>query len=263
LLIFISACSSGATSTTEAPATTIAPSTNTTVASLFNPPSGEQRINCDSQTIGKQFGEKVILEGCTNTWAIGDTDRDTWNCPEEGCPQTRLFHLSEGEWVTTAICDRRFPLTRYASSCYVPNVGLANLSLIPPRDVACLLWPANSQLRFITETECTPDLASIVQQLDTACESYFVPQELPMQKCAQGEPVRLVQAAMKTLGYMINIDNYFGPQLAQQIYEFQGVQKFLQTGAVDEATWRALFPDQSVLPGTDRNNDGLITPNEF
>ncbi len=90
-----------------------------------------------------------------------------------------------------------------------------------------------------------------------------MPQQLPMQKCAQGEAVRLVQQALKSLGYKTNVDGYFGSVLAAQVFQYQGSINVLQTSLIDEATWRALFPDQSLLPGTDRNNDGLVTPNEF
>ena len=267
LLVVLAACSSGTTSqksTAPQAASGSSPAiTTSTNPSVFNAPSGEQKIECDSQAIGAMYGAKVRLEACTPTWAIGDTDRDSWNCPPEGCLQTRLFHLENNVWTTTAMCDRRYPLTRFASSCYVPNVGLATLDLIPPRDVACLLWAPNTELRFISETKCTPSKESIEAELKMPCTKYFVPQALPMQKCTYGEAVRRVQQALKDLGYKTSVDDYFGPVLAQQVFQFQGTQKLLQTSLVDEATWRALFPNQSVLPGTDRNNDGLVTPNEF
>ena len=267
MLVVLTACSSGTTSTentaTAAIPTSASVATTSTTPSVFNPPSGEQRIECDSKAIGALYGEKLLLEACTPTWAVGDTDRDSWNCPPEGCLQTRLFHLENNTWTTTAMCDRRYPLTRFASSCYVPNVGLATLNLIPPSDVACLIWAPNTALRFISETGCTPSKQSIAAELKTPCDGYFMPQELPMQKCAQGEAVRRVQQAVSALGFKTQVDGYFGPALAQKVFEFQGTKKLLQTSLLDESTWRALFPDQSVLPGTDRNNDGLITPNEF
>lgn len=262
LLVVLAACSTGTTLADVSPSTS-ATSATSSVPPVFNPPSGEQKIECDSQAIEAMFGEKLRLEACTPTWAVGDTDRDSWNCPPEGCVHTRLFHLENNTWTTTAMCDRRYPLTRYASSCYVPNVGLATIDLIPPSDVACLLWAPNTELRFISETDCTPSKESIEAELKMPCTKYFVPQALPMQKCTYGEAVRRVQQALKDLGYKTSVDDYFGPVLAQQVFQYQGSINVLQTSLIDEATWRALFPDQSLLPGTDRNNDGLVTPNEF
>jgi Putative peptidoglycan binding domain len=267
LLVALAACGAGTTvSDTAAPTTVpLTPPTPTTssVPPVFNPPSGEQKIECDSKAIEATYGEKLRLEACTPTWAVGDTDRDSWNCPAEGCLHTRLYQLKNNSWTTTAMCDRRFPLTRYASSCYVPNVGLATIDLIPPSDVACLIWATNTLLRFVSETGCTPSKESITAELKTPCTGYFIPQELPMQKCAQGEAVRSVQQALKSLGYKTDVDGYFGSELAQKVFEFQGAKKLPQTSLIDTATWRALFPDQSLLPGTDRNKDGLVTPNEF
>lgn len=263
LLVILAACSAGTASPSSTAPSTTPTSTTSSVPPIFNPPSGEQKIDCDSQAIGNIYGEKVRLEACTPTWAVGDTDRDSWNCPPEGCLQTRLFHLENNVWTTTAMCDRRYPLTRFASSCYVPNIGLATLDLIPPRDVACLIWAPNTELRFISETACTPSKESIEAELKTPCTRYFVPQELPMQKCTYGEAVRRVQQALKSLGYKTSVDGYFGPVLATQVFQYQGSINVLQTSLVDQATWQALFPDQSLLPGTDRNNDGLVTPNEF
>ena len=262
LVVVLAACSAGTTSGDVSSSTTPT-STTSSVLPVFNPPSGEQKIECDSKAIEATFGEKLRLEACTPTWAVGDTDRDSWNCPTEGCVHTRLYHLENSSWTTTAMCDRRYPLTRYASSCYVPNVGLATIDLIPPSDVACLIWATNALLRFISETDCTPSKESIEVELKAPCTGYFMPQQLPMQKCAQGEAVRLVQQALKSLGYKTNVDGYFGSALAAQVFQYQGSINVLQTSLIDEETWRALFPDQSLLPGTDRNNDGLVTPNEF
>lgn len=269
LLLGLSACgtksadSASTTSSSEVVTTTLSVATTTTTPSFLNAASGEEEVTCDNKTIGTNYGEKLRLEKCTSTWAFGDTDRDRWNCPAEGCVHTRLFHLENNTWTTTAMCDRRYPLTRYASSCYVPNVGLATIDLIPPSDVACLLWAPNTELRFISETDCTPSKESIEAELKMPCTKYFVPQALPMQKCTYGEAVRRVQQALKDLGHKTSVDDYFGPVLAQQVFQYQGSINVLQTSLIDEATWRALFPDQALLPGTDRNNDGLITPNEF
>lgn len=244
-------------------ATTTTVVATTTTPPLLNPASGETLVPCDAKAIASSYGEKLRLEKCTATWAYGDTDRDTWNCPDEGCAQTRLFHLENNKWTNTATCRRDLPLTRYAMSCYIPNVGAATLAQLPPSDVACLMWPANTLLKYTSETGCTPSKADIAAQMSGACTGYFSAVEFPIEKCDQGTAVRVMQERLKKAGFSTNVDGYFGPSMAKAVFDFQGKQKLPQTGMIDEATWRAIEPNQSVLPGTDRNNDGVVDPSEL
>ncbi len=244
-------------------ATTTTIVTTTTVAGLTNPPSGEKLIACDSKTIGASYGEKLKLERCTPTWAFGDTDRDTWNCPDSGCAQTRLFHLENDKWVNTATCRRTLPLTRYATSCYIPNVGAATLAQLPPGDVACLVWPANTFLKFTGETGCTPSKADIAAQMSGKCDGYNAAVEFPVEKCDSGRAVRLMQERLRKAGFSTSVDGYFGPSMAKAVYDFQGKSNLPQTGMIDKATWLALEPKQSSLPGSDTDNDGVVSPSEL
>ncbi len=268
LALSLTACSSTSdtkSATTPAPviATTTTVPQTTTVASLLNAPSGESSVSCDSKTIGSNYGEKLRLEKCTATWAFGDTDRDSWNCPDTGSAQTRLFHLQDNKWVNTATCQRNLPLTRYAMSCYIPNVGAATLAQIPPSDVACLIWPANTLLKYTSETGCTPSKADITAQMNGACTGYFAAVEFPVEKCDSGTAVRVMQDRLKRAGFSTNVDGYFGPSMAKAVYNFQGKVKLPQTGMIDKATWVAIEPNQASLPGTDRNNDGVVDPGEL
>ena len=268
-LFIVGACSPAeltSSETTSAPViatTTTVQSTTTTIAPLVNPASGEKTIACDTQTISAIYGEKLRLEKCTATWAYGDTDRDSWNCPDEGCAQTRLFHLENNKWTNTATCRRDLPLTRYVMSCYIPNVGAATLAQLPPSDVACLIWPANTLLKYSSETGCTPSKADIVAQMNGACTGYFAAIEFPIEKCDQGSAVRVMQERLKKAGFATNVDGYFGPSMVKAVYDFQGKQKLVQTGMIDKSTWTALEPNQSSLPGTDRNGDGVVDPSEL
>jgi hypothetical protein len=269
LLFGLAACGGTSDSaTTTTPTTVVSTSVvqvaaTTTVPTFLNPASGEKEIACDNKTIGANFGEKLRLEKCTATWAFGDTDRDKWNCPDEGCPQTRLFQLVETKWVNTATCQRSLPLTRFFMSCYVPDVGAATLKEIPPSDVACIIWPANKSLKYVAETGCEADLASITASLNEKCTGYFAASELPVEKCDQGLAVQLMQSRLRKAGYNTSVDGYYGPAMALSVYKFQKDKGLLQSGAIDAATWKALEPDQSLLPGTDANADGLVTPNEL
>ena len=269
-LIGLVACSGSSNSVpTTTPTTVLSTSTapmaavTTTVPTFLNPASGEKEIACDNKAISASYGEKLLLEKCTATWAFGDTDRDRWNCPDDGCTQTRLFQLQGTKWVNTTTCQRSLPLTRFFMSCYVPNVGAATLKEIPPSDVACIIWPANKALKYVAETGCEADLASVTASLNEKCTGYFAASELPVEKCDQGLAVKLMQARLRTAGYNTSVDGYFGPAMALAIFKFQKDKGLLKSGTIDIATWKALEPDQSKLPGIDANGDGVISPNEL
>ena len=268
-LIGLVACNSSSDSVTTTTPTTVVSSSSvpvaatTTVPTFLNPASGEKEIACDNKAISAIYGEKLRLEKCTTTWAFGDTDRDKWNCPDDGCAQTRLFHLEGTKWVNTTTCQRSLPLTRFFMSCYIPNVGAATLKEIPPSDVACIIWPSNKALKYVAETGCDADLASITASLNEKCTGYFAASELPVEKCDQGLAVQLMQSRLRKAGYNTSVDGYYGPAMALAVFKFQKEKGLLKSGSIDEATWKALEPDQSTLPGTDANGDGTISPNEL
>ena len=245
VLLFLTACGGSSVSSDSTSANAIATSTTlftpiTTIAEIFNPASGEEAIECDNKIVGASYGEKVKLEFCTTTWAMGDTDQDTWNCPKEGCAQTRLYRLVGEQWTSPAICRRDKPLTRFALSCYVPNAGPATLAEIPPKDVACIIWQTNKSLTYVEETGCTPSKAEINVSLSTECTGYFAAVSLPLEKCDTGGAVTVMQRQLRAAGYSVSIDGYFGPAMAKAVYAFQGKKSLQQLGIIDSATWNTL-----------------------
>ena len=244
-LLILTACSGSSVSTDTtiasiAASSTTTPATTTTVPEIFNPASGEKAIECNNKAVGASYGEKVKLEFCTTTWAMGDTDQDTWNCPKEGCAQTRLYRLVGDKWISPVICRRDKPLTRFALSCYVPNAGPATLAEIPPRDVACIIWQTNKSLTYVEETGCTPSKAEVNASLSTACTGYFAAVSLPLEKCDTGGAVTVMQKQLRAAGYTVSVDGYFGPAMAKAVYAFQGKKSLQQLGIIDSATWNAL-----------------------
>ena len=244
-LLILTACSGSSVSTDTtiasiAASSTTTPATTTTVPEIFNPASGEKAIECNNKAVGASYGEKVKLEFCTTTWAMGDTDQDTWNCPKEGCAQTRLYRLVGDKWISPVICRRDKPLTRFALSCYVPNAGPATLAEIPPRDVACIIWQTNKSLTYVEETGCTPSKAEVNVSLSTECTGYFAAVSLPLEKCDTGGAVTVMQKQLRAAGYTVSVDGYFGPAMAKAVYAFQGKKSLQQLGIIDSATWNAL-----------------------
>ena len=270
LILVLASCGGTQTTSTSssvatadsAVATTVGVTT-TTIALTKNPASGEKAIPCDVKAISANYGEKVKAEACTATWAVGDTDRDTWNCPKEGCEQTRLFHLVNEKWTVVSICYRDQPLTHYNRSCYIPNAGPATLAEIPPSDVACAIWSTNRALKWVEETGCEPRQADITAALSGKCDGYFDASSLPVERCDHGLAVSEMQKRLRKAGYTTQVDGYFGEAMAKAVYAFQDKNGLMKSGIIDTATWKALEPNQSTLPGTDRNGDGLGTPDEF
>lgn len=246
LLFGLAACVSTSNSAaTTTPTTVISNSpvqvaATTTVPTFLNPASGEKEITCDNKAIGASFGEKLRLEKCTDTWAMGDTDVDTWNCPKTGCEQTRLYHLADGKWSTTAICRRDKPLTQYALNCYIPNAGPATLAQIPPSDVACQIWITNRALKYVEETGCTPSKADIEAALKGECTGYFQAVALPFEKCDQGPLITEMQKLLRAEGYSVSVDGYFGPAMAMAVYKYQQKKQLAVMGFINQATYTAL-----------------------
>jgi len=215
--------------------------TTTTLHQLV-PSTGETEIPCDAQAISQSYGEKVKVEKCTTTWAVGDTDRDSWNCETDGCRQTRLYRLINNTWTDTAICLRELPLTRFASSCFVPNVGLATIDLIPPQDVACIIWSANSLPKYVKETQCEVNENEVLKSFEAKCPKFFEKTTLPLEKCHQGALVQQALTKLQQLKYVRNVDIYFGPEMARAVFEFQTDNNLARTGILDDETWNLLNP---------------------
>jgi hypothetical protein len=90
------------------------------------------------------------------------------------------------------------------------------------------------------------------------CPKNLRPNEiLPIVYCDMGEGIKHVQ---RILG--INPDGYFGNNTFNALLDFQSTEGLPITGDIDIETWVSIDPLQTG-PGTDLNNDGLITPDEF
>ena len=75
--------------------------------------------------------------------------------------------------------------------------------------------------------------------------------------------MRTVQKRLAALGFDTDVDGYLGPGGVTAVMAFQKKNGIMATGLVDLATWRALFPGNAGLKGTDTDGDGVITPDEL
>lgn len=80
--------------------------------------------------------------------------------------------------------------------------------------------------------------------------------------CDEGQAVEIVQASLRKAGFTIRTDGAFGldTRLALQLH--QRSNSLVASGEVDKATWTLLTRGLN-LPGSDLNQDGVITPDEL
>lgn len=251
-----------ASSSTAATTDTVAAQVTTT--SVADEPSGadEELVQCDNAAFRDAFKTKMIMDRCTTTWAVGNSDKDTWNCPKAGCRQVNLYHLS-GTWAKTAVCDSTQPLTYWKGSCYHEDMSPVTAADIPPPSVQCKLWRANTSITYIEMTGC-PLTKEVINDLTTGkCTGWTQNLILPIVKCDSGPGVRAAQAALRKAGMSNSVDGYFGPGTARAVYDWQKKNGITPTGMIDLASWKALFPGNAGLRGKDANGDGTITPDEL
>jgi len=86
--------------------------------------------------------------------------------------------------------------------------------------------------------------------------------DLPLVLCDEGQPVQMVQAELYGFGYEVDADGYFGVDTRLAVKLYQKAVGIRATGEVDKETWSRLFAGM-ILPGTDIDGDGVITPSEL
>jgi hypothetical protein len=97
------------------------------------------------------------------------------------------------------------------------------------------------------------------------CASWEYNENLPITPCQEGVGVTYIQNSLlyvDDLYSAIEPDGYFGRGTEYAIKYFQSIVGLRSTGIVDLDTWKALIGGM-ILPGTDLNGDGVITPNEL
>lgn len=252
--------SKSSTTTGTETAATAAGGAPTTVAQ----PTGadEPLVKCDNAEFRKALRTKMVMDRCTTTWAVGNSDRDTWNCPKSGCRQVNLYHLS-GTWAKTAVCDSTQPLTYWKGSCYHEDMTPVLATDIPPPSVQCKIWRANTDLNHIETTGCPVTKEVIADLTSGKCTGWVPNAVLPLVKCDSGNAVKAAQRALRKAGMTTDIDGYFGPGTARAVYEWQKKNGITPTGMIDLASWKALFPGNQGLPRKDANGDGTVTPDEL
>lgn len=99
--------------------------------------------------------------------------------------------------------------------------------------------------------------ASATPRADT-CASYRADYAYPVQLCGRGEAVRLAQAALRSAGFDIDADGYFGPHTREALLAFQSQHGLAASGEIDEASWVALTG--GTVAGDDADGSGIVDP---
>ncbi len=264
----LASCGGSGSSTDETSGTadSVAGSTSTVVTTTTEPPlstADEPVVECDAAGLRAAFKSKMVLGTCTENWAVGNLDRDTWNCPDAGCRQVKLFNKSAGSWRATATCDTTLPLTLWRVSCFRADLEPMATTDVPSLAIQCRIWPANVALRNVAETGCTPPESVVNEALRGECDRWVDNFKLPLEKCDSGSAVRVLQKALKALGHDVDVDGYFGVGTVRAVMDVQTKNSLLKTGLVDIATWKVIFPGNAGLKGNDTNGDGVISAEEL
>ena len=86
--------------------------------------------------------------------------------------------------------------------------------------------------------------------------------QLPLQRCDEGDGVLVLQDALRDEGYEIDVDGMFGPGTEAAVFDYQSSVGIASDGLVGPNTWKWLTSGRQ-MPGRDRNDDGMVSPDEF
>ena len=222
--------------------------------------------DCSTAAIDAAVGEKSLTQ-CFGGWASVQPMSYAASCTE--CESLWLFKWENEAWKLKGRCNQYLPLVAEdVSMCgglsgTLQNSVIEEISEVPSKEVACKIWAANLELRNISRTGCKPTESAISYITSSNCDEYYPNEFFPIGHCDSGRGVRTVQGQLVAQGALIDTDGYFGPGTVKALMAFQTKNSLPMSGYVDEVTWKVLFPDQSVLPGSDTNGDKIISPDEF
>ena len=92
-----------------------------------------------------------------------------------------------------------------------------------------------------------------------SCDTYSSNDQYPIRRCDEGYAVFMIQNALVSHGYTVDVDGYFGPGTEQAVRDFQRNAGLEADGLVGRNTWPTLVGQQ---PGWDLDGNGVIDPDE-
>lgn len=252
LALAVFGCSSNSTASSEE---TISEKSTTTVA--------QEKGDCSNDSIEAAVGEPASFR-CFGVWASLMPDSYAKECTE--CESVLLYKWESGKWNLKGNCHQYNILEDGPCSGLsgrIQNPEMVEFSDFPDKKTACEIWDANTWLRNIARTGCTPSKDSVQYDRTEPCDTYYDYSALPIGRCEKGRAVRSIQKHLIAGGAKIDLDGYFGTGTVVAVMDFQTAHGLPMSGYVDETTWKTLIPNQAELPGADSNGDGLVTPDEF
>jgi hypothetical protein len=92
-----------------------------------------------------------------------------------------------------------------------------------------------------------------------SCDTYSFNDQYPIRRCDEGHAVLILQQALVSRGYSVDVDGYFGSGTEQAVRDFQRIEGLDVDGLVGPNTWPTLVGWQ---PGWDLDANGIIDPDE-
>jgi Putative peptidoglycan binding domain len=93
----------------------------------------------------------------------------------------------------------------------------------------------------------------------SSCDTYSYNDQYPIRRCDEGYAVSIIQGALVSHGYTVDVDGYFGPGTEQAVRDFQRNAGLEVDGLVGPHTWSTLGVS---VPGSDLDDNGIIDPDE-
>ena len=111
-------------------------STTTTPMTTENVVTPSCEVEAFTVALGEESGEPF----CVTTWAVAQPLSYSTQCSD--CESLWLFQWEADKWELRGTCYQFAPLTADSIPCSTPDGS--ELREIPPPNIACMLWPANT-----------------------------------------------------------------------------------------------------------------------
>lgn len=208
---------------------------------------GENTCLPKQKAISRDVQALQRLTACYKEWAVGVSERMHDSMGGTSAYETEsVYHLGANKkWSIVASCATDEPLVELRACGENNERGLRT----PEPIVLCKIWSANSLVRHLDLTKCTPNRGDLSRAVAERCSTFneyaTVAGSLAASgvgKCSQGVLVCVVQQQLSQAGYAVPVDGRLDVGTLQALMKFQLAKELIPSGTVRPATWGKHFP---------------------